>query len=230
MRSSPRLLDHLCLRRGWHGSVRDPIFLRPWRRSSPARIDRLPAGVARLVRTVAVIGPSCNRRRCGWPSPRSRRNRSVPSWSSQMAPWCSMATTFRFPDEATRVVAAAGVAVARRRVVHERAARRLEQTDAPSPALVADHWYEAGDDAGTLRWAQLAGEAAFGAGASAEASHHFERALLAAQRLHRPDVEIVGLAERLATAAHAGPASPSRSVGPASRPLQRRRHRVPPRD
>ena len=144
-----------------------------------------------------------------------------------MAPWYWMATTSRFPDEATRIVATAGLAVARRHVVHERATRRLEQTDAPSPALVADHWFEAGDDAGTLRWAQLAGEAAFGAGASAEASHHFERALLAAQRLHRPDAEIVGLAERLATAAHAA-RRPLSKRGPCSRPLQRRRHLAPP--
>ena len=120
-----------------------------------------------------------------------------------MARWCSMATTSGSPTRRPASSQRQGSQSHDRRVVHERAARRLEQTDAPSPAVVADHWYEAGDDPGTLRWAQLAGEAAFGAGASAEASHHFERALLAAQRLHRPDAEIVGLAERLATAAHA---------------------------
>ena len=150
-----------------------------------SRIDRLPAAVARAVRTVAVIGPSCTvadavaiteiaLHQIRWVAEQSDGTLDVDG------------DELRFPDEATRVVAAAGLAVARRRVVHERAARRLEQTDAPAPAVVADHWYEAGNDAGTLRWAQLAGEAAFGAGASAEASHQFERALLAARRLNRP--------------------------------------------
>jgi class 3 adenylate cyclase/tetratricopeptide (TPR) repeat protein len=166
------------------------------------RIDRLPTAVARLVRAVAVIGPSCNVADAA--AIAEIASHEICSAAEQSDGTLVLeGDDLRFPDEATRVVAAAGLAVARRRVVHEHAARRLEQTDAPSPALVADHWFEAGDDAGTLRWAQLAGEAAFGAGASAEASHHFERALLAAQRLHRPDAEIVGMAERLATTAHA---------------------------
>ncbi len=167
-----------------------------------SRIDRLPAAVARVIRTVAVIGPSCTVAEAAAIAdvpPQQIRSVAQQSDGTLVLDGANL----RFSDEATRVVAAAGLAVARRRVVHERAARRLEQTDAPSPAVVADHWYEAGDDAGTLRWAQLAGGAAIGAGASAEASRQFERALLAARRLHRPDDEIVDLAERLAAAAHA---------------------------
>ena len=167
-----------------------------------SRVDQLPPAVARLVRTVAVIGPSCTMADAVVIAEiTSPQIRSMVQQSNGTL--VLDGNTLRFPDEATRAVAAAGLAVARRRVVHERAARRLEQTDAPTPAIVADHSYEAGDPAGTLRWARLAGETAFGAGASAEASRHFERALLAAQRLERPDAEIVAIAERLATAAHA---------------------------
>lgn len=166
------------------------------------RIDRLPTAVARVVRTVAVIGPSCNVADAAAIAEITSHEICSAAEQSDGA-LVLEGDDLRFPDEATRVVAAAGLAVARRRVVHEHAARRLEQTDAPSPAVVADHWYGAGDESGVWRWAQLAGEAAFGAGASAEAAHQFERALRAAQHLHRPDAEIVGLAERLATAAHA---------------------------
>jgi tetratricopeptide (TPR) repeat protein len=167
-----------------------------------ARIDRLPAAVARLARTVAVIGPSCTLADAvAIAEIASPQIRSLVQQSDGAL--VLNRTSLRFSDEAIRVVAAAGLAVARRRVVHERAARRLEQTDAPSPAVVADHWYEAGDDGGALRWALLAGQTAIGAGASAEASRQFERALLAARRLQRPDAEIVVIAERLATAAHA---------------------------
>ena len=167
-----------------------------------SRIDQLPIAVARVIRTVAVIGPSCAVVEAAAIADVTQQQiRSAAHESDGLL--VLDGTTLRFSDEATRIVAAAGLAVARRRAVHELAARRLEQTDAPSPAVVADHWYSAGDDAGTLRWAQLAGDLAIGAGASAEASLQFERALLAARRLHRPDAEIVDVAERLAAAAHA---------------------------
>jgi len=167
-----------------------------------SRIDRLPAAVARVIRTVAVIGPSCTVAEAAAIADITQKQiRSVAQQSNGTL--VLDGANLRFSDEATRIVAAAGLAVARRRVVHERAARRLEQTDSPSPAVVADHWYEAGDDAGTLRWAQLAGDMAIGAGASAAASLQFERALLAARRLRRPDAEVFELAERLAAAAHA---------------------------
>ena len=167
-----------------------------------SRIDQLPVAVARVIRTVAVIGPSCAVVEAAAIADVTQQQiRSAAQESDGLL--VLDGTTLRFSDEATRIVAAAGLAVARRRAVHERAARRLEQTDAPSPAVVADHWYSAGDDAGTLRWAQLAGDLAIGAGASAEASRQFERALLAAKRLQRPDAEIVDVAERLAAIAHA---------------------------
>ena len=167
-----------------------------------SRIDRLPAAVARVIRTLAVIGPSCTVAEAAAIADVAQQQiRSVAQESDGTL--LLDGANVRFSDEATRAVAAAGLAVARRRVVHERAARRLEQTDSPSPAVVADHWYEAGDDAGTLRWAQLAGDMAIGAGASAAASRQFERALLAARRLRRPDAEIGELAERLAAVAHA---------------------------
>ena len=59
MRSSQRLLDHLCSQQGL-ARLGPRSDLPPTLEALVAsRIDRLPAGVARLVRTVAVIGASC---------------------------------------------------------------------------------------------------------------------------------------------------------------------------
>ncbi len=167
-----------------------------------SRIDRLSTPVARMVRTLALIGPRCNvADAAAVVETTGQEIRAVVDRSEGTL--VLDGEDLRFSDDALRLVAASGLAVARRRVVHARIARRLEQTDAPAAAIVADHWFEAGDDPATVRWADRAGQAAFGAGASAEASHYFERALLAAQRLQLSNVDVGHLAERLATAAQA---------------------------
>lgn len=165
-----------------------------------SRLDRLDPSVRRVVRDLAVIGSSTGIEAAVSTTGRSRADiLAAVRRATEVVEL--RGSTIEFVEESTRVVAAAGMALIRRRQLHASAAAWLEQAGQPPPALVADHWSGAGDHAGVLRWAVLAADAAIGAGASDEACEHLRRALRAAGALGRPIDERFALADRLATSA-----------------------------
>jgi DNA-binding SARP family transcriptional activator len=69
------------------------------------------------------------------------------------------------------------LSAARRRLLHRRAARALEERGAVTPGRIARHHRLAGDDDSAAEWHRTAGDAAAAAFAYSEAVQHFEAAL-----------------------------------------------------
>ena len=95
---------------------------------------------------------------------------------------------------------------ARRRRLHERAARVLQKGSDELPQTVvvqlAHHWALAGDLSVAQRWATAAGDHAFGHLAPSEAARWYQTALDHAVALRRPDAERADLMVRLGEAQH----------------------------
>ena len=128
---------------------------------------------------------------------------------------------YRFAHDLVRQCLAESLSPARRRLLHERLARRLEALSA-APALVAVQWEGAGQPAAALPWRRRAAEAAWRVHALADTQAQYAHALadgaagstavdihLALAGLHRRLSDAVGVAAALDAALQAAEAGDS---------------------
>ena len=128
---------------------------------------------------------------------------------------------YRFAHDLVRQCLAESLSPARRRLLHERLARRLEALSA-APALVAVQWEGAGQPAAAVPWRQRAAEAAWRVHALADTEAQYAHALadgaagsaavdihLALAGLHRRLSNAVGVAAALDAAVQAAEAGDS---------------------
>ncbi len=165
-----------------------------------ARLDRLPRRTRELIREIAVVGPDVDRHEVA-----SILGRSIGELDLAIAAASELMRVenhrIRFLDDTVADVAASGLPVGRRRTLHAAVVARItHRADMPA-AQVAHHCHEAGDDAGTYRWAAQASREAMEGGASASAVVQARRALDAGVRLGRPRGELRTLAAFAAEAA-----------------------------
>jgi class 3 adenylate cyclase/tetratricopeptide (TPR) repeat protein len=172
-----------------------------------AGLDRLPEGARRTLQAAAVIGRTFDEEVL---SAVVEANGDVGSHLRELerhdlirsidhAP--TRAYTFR--HALTQEAAYGSLLVKRRRTVHRRVAETLEVANAErleevAPLLVR-HFGEAGDDERTLRYAEMAGDAAARLYANAEAELHYRIGLDVARRLGSSSSLIRSMFERRGT-------------------------------
>lgn len=165
-----------------------------------ARLDRLPRRTRDLIRQIAVVGPDANLDEVA-----SILGRSIVELDLAIATASELVKVeqhrIRFLDDAVADAAAAGLPVGRRRSLHAAVASRIAGRNDVPVAQLAHHCHEAGDDAGTYRWAARASREAMAGGASASAVVQARRALDAGVRLGRPRHELLPLMAFAAEAA-----------------------------
>jgi DNA-binding SARP family transcriptional activator len=128
---------------------------------------------------------------------------------------------YRFAHDLVRQCLAESLSPARRRLLHERLARRLEARGA-APALIAAQWEGAGQPTAAVPWRQRAAEAAWRVHALADTRAQYEHALadgaagsvavdihLALARLHRRLGDAAALTAALGAAVQAAESADS---------------------
>ena len=162
-----------------------------------ARIDRLSPPLRRTLREVATLGSEVAFAAAadilGVDAPVLARQ-----LTAQHVPIEASGHALNFADETLRVIAAAGLPVARRRQLHRQMATWLEGTADPRPGDVADHWLSAHDDSGVVRWAPTAAARARMVGATQTAAAWLQAAMDASLRTLAAPSAIAALAEQLA--------------------------------
>jgi class 3 adenylate cyclase/tetratricopeptide (TPR) repeat protein len=153
-------------------------------------LDRLPEGARRTLQAAAVIGRTFDENVL---LAVAEGNGDVRDHVDELERRDLIRSTGRVPGREftfrhalTQEAAYGSLLLKHRRTVHRRVAETLEAANGQRPdevaPLLARHYAEAGDDAATLRYAEIAGDAAARLYANDEAERHYRTAIDVARR------------------------------------------------
>ena len=172
--------------------------------ASMAVIDALPPSDRALVRRLTVFGSSFHPAQLaavGLTPPDGGTGGWEPVWhrlSAILAPTPGGRLSFR--RTTVQEAGYAGLPFGERRHLHAQLAAALAAEDAPDPAVLARHYFSAGQHADALPYALAAAERSLASGAPADAARLFRSALQAALDTGRRGPDLVGIFDGLGLA------------------------------
>lgn len=193
---NPLFLRELLRNVGAAGAVDDlPERLEPL---LAAEIDRLAPGDRQVLRAASVLGTHVDAALAGAMLDAAAAGDGG-VWTRLGAFLAPTLSGWRFSHGLLRDAAYEGLSYRRRRELHGRAARAIEQaaTGDEAAEVLSLHWLRAEEWDRTWRYARVAGDRARALWANADAATFYQRAAEAARRLHLGGPDVLAVAEAL---------------------------------